>query len=80
MTTYWSETTKGLREEGEVLGVEGCGTSPVEGGSSEREREFFNGNLLVRNHYIVVMIRWTGLAPREFAFTFSGSLTSTFLR
>ena len=26
-------------------------------------REFFIDNLLVRIHFIVVMIRWTGLAP-----------------
>jgi len=30
------------------------------------EREFLIGNLLVRIHCIIVMIRWTGLAPREF--------------
>ena len=28
-----------------------------------REREFFIDNLLVRNHFINVMIRWIGLAP-----------------
>ena len=28
-----------------------------------REREFFTDNLLVRSHFIIVMIRWTGLAP-----------------
>jgi len=44
-----------------------------------REREFFIDNLLVRIHLIIVMIRWTGLAPWEFEFPFSGSLTSTFL-
>ena len=38
------------------------------------------GNLLVRIHFIIVMIRWTGLAPWEFEFPFSGSLTSTFLK
>ena len=43
------------------------------------EREFFIDNLLVRIHFIIVMIRWTGLAPWEFEFSFSGSLTSTFL-
>jgi len=31
-----------------------------------REREFFIDNLLVRIHFIIVMIRWTGLAPWEF--------------
>jgi len=29
------------------------------------EREFFIDNLLVRIHFIIVMIRWTGLAPWE---------------
>jgi len=28
-----------------------------------REREFFIDNLLVRIHFIIEMIRWTGLAP-----------------
>ena len=42
-------------------------------------REFFIDNLLVRIHFIIVMIRWTGLAPWEFEFPFQGSLTSTFL-
>ena len=40
------------------------------------EREFLIDNLLVPIHYIIVMIRWTGLA---FEFPFPGSLTSTFL-
>jgi len=31
-------------------------------------------------HFIIVMIKWTGLAPWEFEFPFPGSLTSTFLR
>ena len=44
-----------------------------------REREFFIDNLLVRVQFILVMIRWTGLAPWEFEFPFPGSLTSTFL-
>jgi len=43
------------------------------------ERDFFIDNLLVRIHFIIVMIRWTGLAPWEFEFPFLGSLTSTFL-
>ena len=38
----------------------------------------FIDNLLVRIHFIIVMIRWTGLAPWEFEFHFPGSLTSTF--
>ena len=43
------------------------------------ERQFFIENLLVRIHFIIVMIRWTGLAPWDFEFPLSGSLTSTFL-
>jgi len=43
------------------------------------EREFVIDNLLVRIHCIIVMIRWTGLAPWEFEFPFPGSLTYTFL-
>ena len=42
-------------------------------------REFFIDNLLVRIHFVIVMIRWTDLAPWEFEFPFPGSLTSTFL-
>ena len=43
-----------------------------------QEREFFIDNLLVRIHFIIVMFRWTGLAPWEFESPFPGSLTSTF--
>ena len=43
------------------------------------KREFFIDNLLARIHFILVMIRWTGLVPWEFEFPFPGSLTSTFL-
>ena len=35
---------------------------------------------LVRIHFIIVMLRWTGLAPWEFEFPCPGSLTSTFLQ
>ena len=41
------------------------------------EREFFIDNLLVRIHFIIEMIWWTGLAPWEFEFPFPGSLIST---
>jgi len=44
-----------------------------------KDRDFFIDNLLVRIHFIIAMIRWTGLAPWEFEFLFSGSLTFTFL-
>ena len=40
------------------------------------EREFFIDKLLVRIYFIIVMIRWTGLAPWEFIFPFSSSLAS----
>ena len=33
-----------------------------------RERDFFIDNLLVRIHFIIVMIGWTGLAPWELEF------------
>ena len=42
------------------------------------EREIFIDNLLVRIHCIIVIIRWTGLAPWEFEFPLPGSLTSIF--
>ena len=44
-----------------------------------REREFFIDDLLVRIHFIIEMIRWTGLAPWDFEFPFPGSLASIFL-
>ena len=34
------------------------------------EREFFIDSLLVRIHFIIEMIWWTGLAPWEFEFAF----------
>ena len=37
-----------------------------------KERALCIDNLLVRIHFIIVMIRWTGLAPWEFEFPFSG--------
>ena len=43
-----------------------------------RKREFFIDNLLVRIHFTIETIWWTGLAPWEFEFPFPGSLTSTF--
>jgi len=40
---------------------------------------FFIDNLLVRIHFIIEMIRWTGLAPWECEFPFPGSLICTFI-
>ena len=42
------------------------------------EREICIDNLLVRIHFIIVILSWTGLALWEFEFPFPGSLTSTF--
>ena len=41
------------------------------------ERELCIDNLLVRIHFIIVMIRWTGLAPWDFEFFFPGSPGAT---
>ena len=39
--------------------------------------KFWNSRAV--HHFIIVMIKWTNLAPWEFEFPFPGSLTSTFL-
>ena len=44
------------------------------------KREFIIDNLLVRIRFIIVMIRWTGLAPWDLEFHFRGGLTSTSLK
>jgi len=72
------------KRRGKVRGIQfKSGTIAKGRGTPEgvkvREREFFIENLLVRIHFIIVMIGWTGLAPWEFDFPFPGSLTSTFL-
>jgi len=41
------------------------------------EREFLIDNLLVRIHFAIVIIWWTGLAPWEVESSFPGSLIST---
>jgi len=52
---------------------------------STPERECFIDKLLVRIHFIIVLIRWTGLAPWVFKFPFSlqvhqaASASNTFL-
>jgi len=50
-----------------------------EGRGQTREKEFFIDNLLVRIHFIIVMIQWTGLASWDFEFPVRDSLTYTFL-
>ena len=47
--------------------------------STLTQRDLFIDNLLVRVHFIIEMIWWTGLAPWEFEVPFPGSLISTFL-
>jgi len=44
------------------------------------QREFFIDNLLVRIHFIIVTIRWTGLAPSEFESVGSAALPHRFCR
>jgi len=39
------------------------------------EREFFIDDRLVRIHFVILMIRWAGLAPREFELPFPGGLS-----
>ena len=76
-TTQCSAWVGGSRREAPATGpsrIRGARLHP-----SPREREFFIDNLLVRIYFIIVMMRWTGLAPWEFEFPFPGSLTSTFL-
>ena len=45
----------------------------------QSEKEFFIDTPLVRLHFIIEVIWWSGLAPWEFRFPLPGSLISTFL-
>jgi len=78
----WGEGACQLKKWRQLKNLSGTRTW-CESRSSARsrlpEREFFIDNLLVRIHSIIVMIRWTGLAPWELEFPFPGSLTSAFL-
>jgi len=56
------------REESQRFFIETC-----------QQVRFLIDNLLVRIHFIIVMSRWTGLAPWVFEFPFPGSLPSTLL-
>ena len=51
----------------------------IVGGSPSTKREFCIADILGRIRFIIVMIRWTGLAPREVESPFLESLKSTFL-
>ena len=49
---------------------------------SQRERapyKVFVDKLLVRIHFVIGLVRWTGLAPWQFEFIFPGSLAYTLL-
>ena len=66
------------------MGIETAGEDKVrlvskDSDPLQREREFFSDNLLVRIHFIIEMIWWTGLAPRKFEFPVPGSPISTSL-
>ena len=65
----------------QVANEAGRDAGPARGGwrRAHAERKLFIDNLLVRIRFIIVMIRWTSLAPWEFESLFPGSLTSTFL-
>jgi hypothetical protein len=57
----------------------GAGVSPYAAGvvfvvQALQKKEFFTGNLLVRNHFIIVMIMLTGLAPWELSSLFQVAL------
>jgi len=67
------------RQRGTMRAGEAAGVVQRRSRVAAGEREFFIDNLLVRIHLIIVMIRWTGLAPWEFEFPFPGSLISTSL-
>ena len=56
-----------------------CTLRPTPQTFSYQKGEFFIDNLLVRVHFIIIMIRWTGLAPQVFELPFPGSRMSTFI-
>jgi len=60
----------------ESSGPDEINMPPPSCGNRVEESFFFIDSLMVRIYSIIVMIRWTGLAPWEFEFPFSGSRTS----
>ena len=54
--------------------------SPLSFSPLTLSRRFEESSFLTTHRLIIVMIVWTGLAPWDFEFPFSGSLTSTFRR
>ena len=59
--------------ESSTLTVETSGFG-IGDAAGRREREFLIATLLVRIHFGIVMIRWTGLAPWEIEFPFQAAL------
>jgi len=55
-----ADPQKVLALVGEARGNAGGGVTRFVGDLPERE--FFIGNLLVRIHFVIVVVRWTGLA------------------
>ena len=53
---------------------------PAKLAEAKKEGEFIINHLLVRIHFIIEVIWWTGLAPREYEFPFPGSFISTYLK
>jgi len=47
----------------------------LEGLLADAERDLFIDSLLLRIHFIIVMIGWTGLTPWDFELPFPGRLT-----
>ena len=71
--------TPNPKPQDQHFGIKHSFLASTQRSTSRTERELFIDNLLVRIPFIIVMIRWTGLAPWEFESPFPGSLTSTFL-
>ena len=74
---YYDSVSKLLWSPSRLITQNLTGLPWLAGGPAERD--FLMDNLLVRIHFIIVIIRWIGLAPWEFEFPFRGSLASTFL-
>ena len=63
---------------GPHIAARGHGRHERAGGHPQVASPFID-SLLVRIHFIIIMIWWTGLAPCEFVFPFPGTRISTFL-
>ena len=66
--SHLGERASGTDSQGFVCRVLWGASLYAQGTLLFRERKLFIDNLLIRVHFIIVMIRWTGLAPWEFFF------------